>query len=411
VSAATYRFEAVDKSGARQGGTIHAPSQSEAFRLVSAQGLVPLSIRPVLESGAGLLGLGGLRGLTRARIRSRDIGHFTSQMAVLVSARIPISDGLQSIAEQESNPALRAVVHDVARRIEAGESLANAMQAHRSAFGETYVETVRAAERSGNLVKVMEHLAEMLDRAEETRRQVWGALMYPAVVSGVLVLGVTFLIGFVVPKFSRMFESRGVKLPALTQVMVFAGDVVQGYWWALLAGLVGGFLGFRAFSRTEHGRIVIDRALHRVPVLRTILIGLAVSRFAHVLGVSLSSGLGLIESLELSSRASARPMLSADVNRMVQEVKGGGRLSAVLQRCAYLTPFTKRMLAAGETSGELPRMCSVVARQYDRETSALAKNLATILEPVLVVLIAASVLVIALSVFLPMWEMVNLVGK
>jgi len=154
----------------------------------------------------------------------------------------------------------------------------------------------------------------------------------------------------------------------------------------------------------------MDRWLHKVPFLRDILMGLAVSRFSHVLGTSLQSGLGLIEALEMAAGASGRPLLQADVQKMTEQVKQGGKLADVMLACDYLPGFARRMMAAGEETAEMSRMCEIVARHYDREVEHLTKNLPTVLEPILIVGLAGIFLVIALAIFLPMWDVGNLMG-
>jgi len=256
----------------------------------------------------------------------------------------------------------------------------------------------------------MEQLSEMLDRAQETRRQVRTALTYPCAVLGVMILGMVFLIGYVVPKFAGMFKARGVKLPALTEAMLQTGQFVQAYWFILLPAAGGAAWWLRRWLRTERGTAALESLALRVPVLRDIVRGLGVSRFVRVLGVSLSSGIGLVSALELAGRASGRAGLRRDAEALAREVEAGRPLADGLRASENLTAFTKRMLCAGETSGELPRMCQVVARHYDRECGHLTRNLTTLIEPVLVVGIAAMVLVVALSIFLPMWNMASLLG-
>ncbi|MGQ0627518.1 MAG: type II secretion system F family protein [Phycisphaerales bacterium] len=397
MSTLTFEFRAVDKAGTRRRGSTAAHDETDAYRRVTALGLIPLSIRPAK--------------LARARrIKLKEIAHFTSQLGVLIGARVSIGESLIAVGEMEPDPTLRAIIMDVAARIESGENLADALGAHRAVFGDTYIETIRAAEKTGNLVKVMEYLSEMLERSQETAAQVKGAIMYPACVLTVMAIGVTFLVGYVVPKFTAMYESRGVQLPGITQFLQNVGLSVQHYWWAYGLLIGGSIFGLRRAWRTPSGRSAIDRFLHKVPAIRGVLKGLAISRFSRVLGVSLGSGLGLIESLELSGRASGRPMLLDDVQCMVRQVRSGGRLTEVLNGCTYLTPFCKRMMSAGEQSAELPRMCLLVAKHYDRETAHTTKNLSTIIEPIMIVGIALIVLIVALAIFLPMWNMVNLVG-
>lgn len=399
----TFEFDAVDRAGARRRSTVAAATRAEAYRKVATMGLTPLTIRP-----AG--GPGGPWRLMSRRIRTKELAQFTYQLGVLVQARIPISEGLVGVAQQEKDGRLREVVMDLAKRIQAGEQVAAAMEHHQDALGPVYVETVRAAERSGNLSKVLDHLSEMLERGQEQARMVRSALMYPACVVAVLALAVFFLVGFVVPKFAKMFQSRGLQLPVFTRLLMDLGLSVQGYWWAYLLGAAAASaLAVWAHGRPA-GRAALDAAVHRVPYIRDIIAGATISRFSSIFALSLQSGLGLIESLELAGRSAGRPSLQRDVQRMIGQVRSGGRLTEALAHCDYLTPFAKRMLVAGEQSAELPRMCAVVSRHYDRETAHLAKNLSTFVEPVLIVAIAGVVLVIALAIFLPMWDMAKLVG-
>jgi type II secretory pathway component PulF len=394
----SFQYKAMDGRGASRRGSIVAGTAQEAYRKIAAMGLTPLAI----DQARPGLGQGG-------RMRSRDISHFTSQLATLMGARIPIGTGLLSIAEQERDPRLKALITDIAGRIESGEPMATALSAHERAFGTVYIETVRAAEKSGTVVKVLDHLAEMLEKEAETRRQVKGAFMYPMCVLCVLAAGVTFLIGFVIPKFSGMFASRGVDLPTITRVLMVLGDSVRGWWWAYLACGVSAVFGVRRAWATPGGRRVIDGMLHRIPVLRELLKGLALSRFSRVFGLTLASGLPLTECLQLAGRTGARPGLERDVGTLIDQVRRGGRLTDALPACPYLSPFARRMLSAGEESAELPKMCGVIALHYERETTHLSKNVAALIEPILIVLIAGVVLVVAVAIFLPMWDMVNLV--
>lgn len=403
MSALTFEYRGVDRAGAKRDGVMHAESKVAAYRKVQAMGLTPVMVR----KAAGAKGLGFGR---RGRIRTKDLAHFTYQLGVFVSSQIPLGQGLQTIAEQEPEGRFKFIVTDIARRIDSGEQLAQAMEAHRADLGGVYIQTVRAAERTGSLSKVLDHLSDMLERGQETVQMVRSALMYPLCIVGVLVLALLFLIGFVVPRFAGMFEQRGIELPVFTQALMLFGVSIRQHWWVYLPALIGAALGVRRVWATPGGRLVIDRALHRVPYLKRILVALGVSRFARVLGVSLAAGLGLIESLELAAGASGRPSLAADVQRMAERVRNGSRLCDALTDCGYLPGFARRMLAAGEQSGQVPRMSEVVARHYDREAMHLTKNLGTVIEPVLIVAIAGVVLVVALAIFMPMWDMVRLVG-
>ncbi|MBL0926561.1 MAG: type II secretion system F family protein [Phycisphaerales bacterium] len=400
MSSVAFEYVALDRLGAQRRGVAQAASREAAFRQVAAAGLTPVTIRELREK----------RQLLRKKVKVKDISHFTHQLAVLTEARIPLSDGLKSIGEQENNPTFREIILDVAKRIESGERLSIALAPHRKTFGDIYIETVEAAEKTGNLIKVLEHLGEMLEKADEVRQQVKSALTYPVIVLIALALGVSFLIGFVVPKFAAIFATRGVELPIFTKILIWLGETMQSHWWMYLLSIGAAVYGLRRMWLSTHGRLILEDILHRVPYIKSILRGAGIGRFTRILGLSLSSGLGVLESLEAAGRSCGRPRLNEDAQRLAEQVRTGGRLSAAMLACRYLSPFAKRMLSAGEESAELPRMCGVVARHYDRETSYLTKNIATFIEPVMVVLIAGVVLVVALAIFLPMWDMVTLIG-
>ncbi|MCE2967848.1 MAG: type II secretion system F family protein [Phycisphaerales bacterium] len=403
MTALAYRYTAMDRQGRRVSGQTNAASESDAYRALSAQGLVPLSLRA--DRVDGWLSL-----QRRTRVRVREIAQFTEQLAVLVNARIPLGEALMGIAEQEPNARLAAIVTEIAASVQSGKPLAAAMEPHAGLFGRTYIDTIRAAEATGSLVKVLEHLADMLARTEATRQTVRNALTYPACVMMVLVLGVGFLMGYVVPKFGRMFESRGVELPALTRALLETSTLAREWWMVWVPGLVVGGIALMRWSRTAAGGAAMERLLGRVPVVGPMLRAMAMARFCHVFSLSLSSGVGLIDALDLAGRACGRIGLESDARRIAERVRTGGRLTDAMAACASFNPMTRRMLSAGETSGELPRMAAVVARQHDAQSQNIARNLAVIIEPLLVVGIAAIVLIVALAVFLPMWDMVKLVS-
>src|SRR5438552_13517933 len=223
-----FQYKAIDRTGSKTRGVLRAANQTEAYRQVVAAGMQPLRITAVkTRSGRG------------KKVTVKDLSHLTHQFAVLIEARIPIVDGLRSIADQESNVRLRMVLNDVASRIEAGHSVTDALATHRQAFGDVYVETVRAAEASGNLTRILSSLADMLERQYEVNKNVKGALMYPICVVAALSLAVIFLMIFVVPRFAAMFASRGVALPLPTQMLIAASAFVRSYWYADGGGLIG----------------------------------------------------------------------------------------------------------------------------------------------------------------------------
>jgi type II secretory pathway component PulF len=397
IAGTTYEYIGIDRAGNRRKGVARAATEVDAFRQVSAAGLTPVRIKAIRVN----------RG-RRSKVRKRDVANFTYQLGVLIGARVPIGEGIRGIAEQEPTGKFREVLMMIASRIESGSKIADALREHEEVFGKLYVETIKAAEESGNMIKVLEYLSEMLDRDMEMHSTVRSALMYPFCTLVVLGVAVAFLLGFVVPRFSKMYADKAAQLPVVTQIMIAVGNSVQHYWWAYLAVIAGIVFGVRKLWELPRGRDLIENILHRVPVISQLFIGMSVARFARVFGLCLNSGLSLIDALTMGANASGRPALVKDVHAMVDQVRNGGRLSHVLLICNYLPSFAKRMLTSGEESAELTRMCGVIAKHYERDTAATAKNMSTLIEPVLIVLIAGVVLAVALGIFLPMWDMMKL---
>ena len=398
MSQISFQYQALDATGGPAKGVIKARDRDDAYRQIVAGGMRPLKIIAKRAYSRG------------KKITLKDISYMTYQFSVLMEAGIPLVDGLRSIGEQEQNIRLRAVIEDVATQIEDGNSVTDALSPHREIFGEVYVETIRAAEQTGNMTKVLANLAAMLDRQYEMTKNVRSAMMYPICVVGALSLAVAFLMIFVIPRFAEMFASRGVELPLPTQFVIGISNIIRDYWYLIIAGVAAVIWGVKHAWRKPESRAKIDTWLHKIGYLNAVLRGLAISRFANVLGIALRSGVGLITALEMAGRVAGRPLLQADAEILRQKVNSGGSLSDGFLQCSYLPAFPRQMITAGEKVGELPKMCEIIARNSDREVEHLVKNVTTVIEPVLIVGLAGIVMVIALAIFLPMWNMADLIG-
>jgi MSHA biogenesis protein MshG len=394
-----FKYKALDASGQNVKGTVHALDEQDAYRRISGSGLTPLSVRLVKERGPAF---------SWQQVKTADIVGLTRELSVLVEARVPLDRGLVSIAESDGKPALNLMILDIAAMIEAGQPMTKALEKYRSTFGDVYIETVRAAEKSGSLVAVMAHLAELLERQLETQQQLRRAMAYPAIVLSVILVAVTVIVVFVVPKFGAIFESQGAQLPITTRVVQALGDSVREYWFVYLGVIFGSIIGLMTAWKNQKGRLALETFLTKVPYVRNIIIAVTTGRFARVLCIGLQSGLDVIEALEVGGKATGRPVFINDCNAMVERLRGGENLSDVLRATRYLPSFARRMMGAGKDSSDLARSCDVVARHYDREASHLTKNINTIIEPIMTVAMAGIVLLVALSVFLPMWGMVRL---
>lgn len=399
MSLSAFRYRALESSGKIASGIIRATDEQDAYRRLAAAGLTPTKFSPVKERKPLFSG---------QRVSSADVADLTRELNVLVEARIPLVRGLASIAEHGDKPAVTALVRDLAAQIEAGEPFTQALSKHTDVFGDVYIETVRAAEKSGNLTGVMGHLAELLERQIETRRQLRRALSYPVIVLCVVAGALAIILGWVVPKFGATFASQGVKLPAITRFVQALGASIANYWW-IYAGVLAAAIASIAFAwKTPSGRQWLELFLIRIPYVGRLIIAVTAARFARIISISLDAGLDLIESIQIAGKSTGRPVFIQQCNEISDALRRGEDLRTALGETPYLPSFARRMLQAGKDSKEMAGTCNVVARHYERESSHLTANFNSVLEPLLTVFLAVIVLVVALSVLLPMWQMVRL---
>ena len=399
MSTLSFTFHAVDQGGKRRSGRIDATNEQSAFQMLLEQGLTPLKIR---ESKARL------SLLRTRRVTQQEIATLTREMSVLLEANIPIGRGLLSIAEHEKNPALRDMIFDIASMIESGDKITSAFSRYEHVFGGVYIETLRSAEKTGQIGPVASHLADMLERNIETTQQIKRALTYPLIVVGFVILALSVIVIFVVPKFAKIFEANGVELPLTTRIVRTLGVSMTQYWWVyVLVAAVGIYTLVKAW-RSDRGRFRIEKFLHRLPYIGTMFTAVTTARFSRVMSIGLESGIEVIEAIEIAGGSTGRPVFQAECVRMCDRMRSGESLTDVINRAHGLPSFARRLYGSGKDSKELARAGSIIARHYDRQSDHLAKNINTIIEPMITMAMAGIVLLVALSVFLPMWQMISI---
>ncbi|MBL4697205.1 MAG: type II secretion system F family protein [Phycisphaerales bacterium] len=399
MTSTTYKYKAIDADGARCNGSIDAPTESKALEQISARGLVPLNIRETSQSV--------FKPRSR-RITQFEIAMLTREMSVLIEANIPIARGLLSIAEHEKNQTLRDMVTDIATMIESGEKLTSAFSKYQSVFGDVYIETLRSAEKTGQMGPVATHLADMLERNIETSQQIRRALSYPIIVVCFVTLALGVIVIFVVPKFAGIFESNGVELPLTTRIIRYMGYSLTTYWWAYISIATAAVIGLRKSWRNERGRFRIEKLLHKLPYIGNMFTCVTTARFSRVMSIGLDSGIEVIEAFEIAGSATGRPVFRAECIQMCDRMRNGESLSDVINHAHGLPNFARRLFGSGKDSTELASAGKIIARHYDRQSDHLAKNINTIIEPMITIAMAGIVLLVALSVFLPMWQMISI---
>ena len=343
------------------------------------------------------------------RIKTRDIVIFTRQFSTMINAGLPLVQALSILAQQTENKALQDVVRAVVYNVESGNTLADAFSKHPRAFSDLYVNMVAAGEAGGILDTILLRLATFLEKNDALMRKVKGAMVYPGVIISVAVIAISVLLVFVIPTFQTMFASVNLELPLPTRVVIGMSQFLIHYWWAVAAGIVGLFFAIKRYYATAPGRKQIDAALLKAPVLGDVVRKSAVSRFTRTLGTLVSSGVSILEGLEITAKTAGNQVIHDAVMESRQSIAGGETIAAPLEKSKVFPPMVISMIAVGEQTGGLDEMLSKIADFYDDEVDVAVSALLSLMEPMMIVVLGVIVGGMVVAMYLPIFDMVNAV--
>jgi type IV pilus assembly protein PilC len=343
-------------------------------------------------------------------IKMRDIVIFTRQFSTMINAGLPLVQALDILAKQTENKVLAAATRDIVFDVESGHTVADALAKHPKAFSELYVNMVAAGEAGGILDTILMRLATFMEKNDALVRKVKGAMIYPGVIMSVAVIAISVLLIFVIPVFQNMFAGVGMALPLPTRVVIAASNFLRGYWWAVLAAGVGGSFMFKRYYASSSGKLVIDRLMLRIPVLGDVLRKSAVSRFTRTLGTLISSGVSILDGLEITAKTAGNRVIQDAIMQSRASIAGGDTIAAPLQKSQVFPPMVISMIAVGEQTGGLDEMLSKIADFYDEEVDAAVSNLLSLLEPIMIVFLGVVVGGMVVAMYLPIFDMINAVG-
>ena len=382
-------------------GEIELPTKDEVLAFLHRQKLIPVAVREKPQQFQIQFGTG---------IATRDIVIFTRQFATMINSGLPLVQSLDILGEQTENQALAKVLGEVLYDVESGHTLADALGRHPKVFTELFVNMVAAGEAGGILDTILLRLATFLEKNDALVRKIKGAMIYPAVIFSVAGMAIVILLIFVIPTFQTMFESAGIPLPLPTRIVIGMSQFLQSFWWAVLIGIIGSVVAIRQIYTTDGGRLFIDRLMLALPILGDLQRKAAVARFTRTLGTLVSSGVSILEGLEITAKTAGNRVIHDAVMSSRASIAGGETIAGPLKESGVFPPMVVQMINVGEQTGGLDTMLTKIADFYDDEVDAAVEALLAAMEPIMIVVLGVVVGGMIVAMYLPIFDMINAVG-
>lgn len=399
---ARFTYRAYDRSGRLEVGVMEADSPRVAAASLQSRGYLVSAV-----SEQGQQAERALRQLRRlGRINRRDLVIFTRQLATMISAGLPIVSALRVLEEQASQRQLREVIGSVRAGIERGGSLSSEIARHPHAFFDFYVNTIRAGEVSGLLDVSLEYLADYLERELDLVQRVRTAATYPLLVLVFTLIVATAAIVLIVPMFVQIFRSFKVALPFITIVMIQVSQAMRSFWWLGVVLVVAAFVALAALRRTRAGRRTIDVLLLRLPIIGQMIQKLAFARFGRSMAVVIRSGVPLLEGLAAVADALGNRVIGDAITAARERMRQGKSMADSLARSPLIAPMVVQMIRVGEETGAMETVLNKIAEFYEREVDNTVKRFASVVEPILIMIVGGVVALVALAVLLPIWTLI-----
>ena len=397
-----YQYRGRSGQGQAVTGQLDAASESAAADMLLARGIIPLEVKAakVTKSFSLIQLFGSKVGLDELQI-------FTRQMYSLTRSGIPILRAIAGLSETAHSQRMKDALNDISEQLTAGRPLSSAMNQHPDVFDSLFVSMVHVGENTGKLEDAFIQLSGYIEREQETRRRIKAAMRYPIFVLIAIALAMVILNIMVIPKFAEMFARFGADLPWATKVLIGTSNLFVNYWPLMLIILLGTIIGIRYWHHTEKGEKQWDQWKLHIPAVGSIIERSTLSRYCRSFSMMLSAGVPMTQALSLVADAVDNDYLGDIIREMRRNIERGESLLRVSQQSQMFTPLVLQMLAVGEETGAMDDMLSEVAGFYEREVAFDLKSLTAKIEPILISIVAVMVLILALGIFTPMWDMLN----
>jgi len=394
-----YSYTARDQKGAITTDTMVAANRADVIQQLRKRRLHIVKIEEASKSRQKPVGA----------IAMRDVVIFTRQFSTMINAGLPLVQALEILSKQTANKALAAVTRQVVFDVESGHTVADALAKHPKAFSDLYVNMVAAGEAGGILDTILMRLATFMEKNDALMRKVKSAMVYPSVIFAVAAMAISVLLIFVIPVFQNMFASVNLVLPLPTRIVILLSEILKQGWWMFGVGGYVGFLGFKRYVATPNGRLQVDKLLLHLPVLGDLLRKSAVSRFTRTLGTLLSSGVSILDGLEITAKTAGNRVIQDAIMASRSSIAGGDTIAAPLAESRVFPPMVISMIAVGEQTGGLDEMLTKIADFYDDEVDAAVGGLLSLLEPLIVICLGVVVGGLVVAMYLPIFDMINAV--
>lgn len=394
-----YAYRAKTRTGGTVAGERMAENKQMLVALLRREQVSPISVKEK-KRGLGKSGLGG-------SVKPRELAVFTRQFSVMIDAGLPLVQALESLSTQSENKFFKNVLGSVRGEVEGGSTLAGAMRGHPKVFDELYTNMIAAGEAGGILDTILRRLSSYIEKAVKLKRAVRSALIYPSAILFIAVSVVTVILVYVVPTFLTLFAGLNIPLPLPTQVVIALSHFLTRYGPFILVGLVIAFFAFRSYYSTASGRYNVDALLLKLPVLGLLLRKIAVARFSRTLSTLITSGVPLLEALDVTARTAGNAVVERAINNTRKAIEQGRTIVDPLKETGVFPPMVTQMIGVGEQTGAMDAMLTKVAEFYEDEVDAAVKDLLTALEPILIVFLGLVVGGIVISMYLPLFTLID----
>lgn len=396
----TFRYRARLPDGRMQAGMIEAESIEAAQDALDERNLQTLLIEPYKGADVAIKGFNILN-----RVTPKELVVVARTLSVMVSASVPVTEAINNIARQTQNPKLRAILLDIAREVEGGARLSDALERHAKVFSGFFINMVRSGESSGQLDQVLEYLADQQEKDYDLAAKIKGAMIYPAFIISVMFVVGFIMMTFVVPKLVAVLTEANVALPLSTRILIALSGFFEHFWWLILLMLVGLVIGLRAAIATPGGRYVWDTLKLRLPIFGRLFQGVYVVRFSRSLATLVKGGVDVVSALEIVSGVMENDVWKKLTLETIREVNDGNSITTALERSKYVPTMMIQMLAVGESTGRTADILVRVSAFFSREIDNLVANLVSLIEPVVLILLGIGVGGLVSAILLPLYQL------